>query len=95
MTIGIMPITGLPLPFISYGGSAIFADMIAIGLIQSIRRHHPPPLSLLCRLILCAWDAWDAWGRWVAVVLPPRVGPAPRRPNRRPPAPAPACRLRN
>ncbi len=41
MTIGIMPITGLPLPFISYGGSAIFADMIAIGLLQSVRRQHP------------------------------------------------------
>jgi rod shape determining protein RodA len=41
MTIGIMPITGLPLPFVSYGGSAIFADMIAIGLLQSVRRHHP------------------------------------------------------
>ncbi|MBO0806225.1 MAG: rod shape-determining protein RodA [Nocardiopsaceae bacterium] len=40
MTIGIMPITGLPLPFISYGGSATFADMIAIGLLQSVRRHH-------------------------------------------------------
>lgn len=41
MTIGIMPITGLPLPFISYGGSAVFADMIAIGLLQSVhRRHH-------------------------------------------------------
>ena len=38
MTVGIMPITGLPLPFISYGGSAIFADMIAIGLLLSI--HH-------------------------------------------------------
>jgi rod shape determining protein RodA len=40
MTIGIMPITGLPLPFISYGGSAIFADMIAVGLLLSVRRHH-------------------------------------------------------
>jgi rod shape determining protein RodA len=40
MTIGIMPITGLPLPFVSYGGSAIFADMIAIGLLQSIHRRH-------------------------------------------------------
>jgi rod shape determining protein RodA len=39
MTMGIMPITGLPLPFVSYGGSAIFADMIAIGLLQSIHRH--------------------------------------------------------
>ena len=38
MTIGIMPITGLPLPFISYGGSAIFADMIAIGLLLSVHR---------------------------------------------------------
>jgi rod shape determining protein RodA len=40
MTIGIMPITGLPLPFVSYGGSAIFADMIAVGLLQSVRRRH-------------------------------------------------------
>ena len=31
MTMGIMPVTGLPLPFVSYGGSAIFADMIAVG----------------------------------------------------------------
>jgi rod shape determining protein RodA len=40
MTIGIMPVTGLPLPFVSYGGSAIFADMIAIGLLQSVHRRH-------------------------------------------------------
>ncbi|HET9894363.1 MAG TPA: rod shape-determining protein RodA [Streptosporangiaceae bacterium] len=39
MTMGIMPVTGLPLPFVSYGGSAMFADMIAIGLLQSVRRH--------------------------------------------------------
>jgi rod shape determining protein RodA len=53
MTIGIMPITGLPLPFVSYGGSAIFADMIAIGLLQSVRRHHTlfaePNRALLIR----------------------------------------------
>ncbi len=36
MTIGIMPITGLPLPFISYGGSATFANMIAFGLLQAV-----------------------------------------------------------
>jgi rod shape determining protein RodA len=41
MTVGIMPITGLPLPFISYGGSAIFADMIAVGLLLSVHRKHP------------------------------------------------------
>ncbi|HEY2506217.1 MAG TPA: rod shape-determining protein RodA [Streptosporangiaceae bacterium] len=38
MTIGIMPVTGLPLPFVSYGGSAIFADMIAIGCLQCVYR---------------------------------------------------------
>ncbi|MEV5407217.1 rod shape-determining protein RodA [Thermopolyspora sp. NPDC052614] len=36
MTIGIMPITGLPLPFVSYGGTATFANMIAIGVLQAI-----------------------------------------------------------
>ena len=41
MTIGIMPVTGLPLPFVSYGGSAMFADMIAIGVLQSVHRRHP------------------------------------------------------
>ena len=40
MTVGIMPVTGLPLPFVSYGGSAMFADMIAIGVLQSVHRHH-------------------------------------------------------
>ncbi|HYZ53848.1 MAG TPA: rod shape-determining protein RodA [Streptosporangiaceae bacterium] len=40
MTVGIMPITGLPLPFISYGGSSLFADMIAIGMLQSVHRKH-------------------------------------------------------
>jgi rod shape determining protein RodA len=39
MTIGIMPVTGLPLPFVSYGGSAMFADMIAIGILMTVHRH--------------------------------------------------------
>ncbi len=39
MTMGIMPVTGLPLPFVSYGGSAMFADMIAIGALQAVYRH--------------------------------------------------------
>ncbi len=37
MTMGIMPVTGLPLPFVSYGGSAMFANLMAIGLLQNIR----------------------------------------------------------
>jgi rod shape determining protein RodA len=36
MTVGIMPVTGLPLPFVSYGGSSMFANMLAIGLLQNV-----------------------------------------------------------
>jgi len=36
MTVAIMPITGLPLPFISYGGSNLLASFIAFGLIQNV-----------------------------------------------------------
>ncbi|UGQ09778.1 rod shape-determining protein RodA [Yinghuangia sp. ASG 101] len=36
MNIGIMPVAGLPLPFVSYGGSSMFAIWIAIGLLQSV-----------------------------------------------------------
>jgi rod shape determining protein RodA len=36
MTIGIMPITGIPLPFVSYGGSALVADLIGVGLLLNV-----------------------------------------------------------
>ncbi|CAM5624991.1 MULTISPECIES: rod shape-determining protein RodA [Streptomyces] len=41
MTLGIMPVTGLPLPFVSYGGSSMFAVWVAVGLLQSIRVQRP------------------------------------------------------
>ncbi|MFF8943177.1 rod shape-determining protein RodA [Streptomyces sp. NPDC014864] len=41
MTLGIMPVTGLPLPFVSYGGSSMFAVWVAVGLLQSIRVKRP------------------------------------------------------
>lgn len=36
MTIGIMPITGVPLPLLSYGGSSVIVTFIAVGLLESI-----------------------------------------------------------
>jgi rod shape determining protein RodA len=36
MTLGIMPVTGLPLPFVSYGGSAMFAALLAVGLLENV-----------------------------------------------------------
>lgn len=40
MTIGLLPITGIPLPFISYGGSSLMGNMLGLGLIFSIHYHH-------------------------------------------------------
>jgi rod shape determining protein RodA len=36
MAMGLMPMTGVPLPFLSYGGSSMFANLIGIGLLQNV-----------------------------------------------------------
>jgi len=41
MTLGLMPITGLTLPLVSYGGSSMVANLIAIGLLNNIGKHRP------------------------------------------------------
>ncbi|SEN25287.1 rod shape determining protein RodA [Actinacidiphila rubida] len=41
MTLGIMPVAGIPLPFVSYGGSSMFANCMAIGMLQSVRMQRP------------------------------------------------------
>ena len=45
MTLGIMPITGIPLPFVSYGGSSLVANYLAVGLLLNVyrRRSAGPP----------------------------------------------------
>jgi rod shape determining protein RodA len=43
MCLGIMPVTGVPLPFVSYGGSSMFASMLAIGLLVNIARRPARP----------------------------------------------------
>jgi len=40
MTLGMMPMTGVPLPFLSYGGSSMFANMIGFGLLQNVHSRH-------------------------------------------------------
>ena len=39
MTLGIMPITGIPLPFVSWGGTSMMSTWIAVGLLQNVRLH--------------------------------------------------------
>jgi rod shape determining protein RodA len=38
MNLGLTPVTGVPLPFVSYGGSSMFAEGLAIGLLQAVHR---------------------------------------------------------
>ena len=45
MTIGFMPITGLTLPLVSYGGSSLIVSMIAIGILNNIGRGRPFSLA--------------------------------------------------
>ena len=40
MTLGLMPMTGVPLPFLSYGGSSMFATLIGFGLLQNVHARH-------------------------------------------------------
>jgi rod shape determining protein RodA len=40
MTLGMMPMTGVPLPFVSYGGSSMFATLIGFGLLQNVHVRH-------------------------------------------------------
>ena len=39
MCIGLTPVTGIPLPFISYGGTSLLTNMMAIGIVLSVSRH--------------------------------------------------------
>jgi rod shape determining protein RodA len=37
MVVGLMPVTGIPLPFMSFGGSSIWTDFLALGLVNNVR----------------------------------------------------------
>ncbi|MDB9313946.1 rod shape-determining protein RodA [Spirulina sp. CS-785/01] len=41
MTVGLAPITGIPLPWMSYGRSALLTNFLAIGLVESVANHRP------------------------------------------------------
>lgn len=41
MTMGLMPVTGIPLPFLSYGGSNLLTNMIAIGIVENVCMRRP------------------------------------------------------
>ena len=42
MCIGLVPVTGIPLPFITYGGSSLLTNLVAVGLVMSVDYHNKP-----------------------------------------------------
>jgi len=52
MTLGVMPITGVPLPLLSYGGSSVLVTFICLGLLQSVhlRAAHPADAAVRARV---------------------------------------------
>ena len=45
MTMGLMPVTGMTLPFVSYGGSSMVVNFLALGLLFNVARHRPHRLT--------------------------------------------------
>ncbi len=43
MVIGVMPVTGIPLPFVTYGGSSLISLLFGMGILQSVRVHAEKP----------------------------------------------------
>ena len=46
MAIGLMPITGLTLPFVSYGGSSLLTVFLSIGILNSIHKNSTESISI-------------------------------------------------
>ncbi|HEY0640756.1 MAG TPA: putative lipid II flippase FtsW [Pseudonocardiaceae bacterium] len=82
--VGLLPVTGIPLPLISSGGTSLVVTMLVFGLLANLARHEPQAVSALQA------NGQGRVARFLGLPLPtPYRPPARRRPAQRTPARAP------
>lgn len=77
--IGIMPVTGVPLPFVSYGGSSLVLALSAVGVLLAFSRQEPAAAALIRHRAVASRRAGRAAMRRTATAT---AGAAPRAPGR-------------
>ncbi len=70
MTIRVLPITGIPLPLVSYGGSSLLTTLLGLGLVQSVQRHRPASTVSAVSAPIVLSDESDAVGEEVPIEAP-------------------------
>ncbi len=94
---GLLPVTGIPLPFISAGGTSLLASCFVLGMMVSFARHEAPAVAQARRDERLARRS--RLQRWLRVpvpkqYVPPRRRPAAAAPRRRTPVPSPRPQTR-
>ena len=78
---GLLPVTGIPLPFISAGGTSLLASFFVLGMLVSFARHEGPAVVAARRDE--RRGARSRWSRWLRVPVPQAYAPPRRRPAAR------------
>ncbi len=78
---GLLPVTGIPLPFISAGGTALLASCVVLGMLTSFARHEPAAVSAARRSVRTGTRGRAM--RWLLLSAPEGYRPPARRPARR------------
>jgi len=74
---GLLPVTGIPLPFISAGGTSLLASFFVLGMLVSFARHEAPAVAAARRDE--RRGARSRWQRWLRVPVPKQYVPPRRR----------------
>jgi cell division protein FtsW len=76
----LLPVTGIPLPFISAGGTSLLASFFVLGMLASLARHEAPAVAAARREERLGLRS--RWQRWLLIPVPQPYAPGRRKPTR-------------